>query len=564
MEDAAKGLFSSEFFDKWYHNYHRLEALGKKGVTLTYRPDEELARWMDIQRRLRHMLPDELRSRLSALNFGFEDTCGSWGFMHRQLALFVEKHGHAFLPDEPGHEALKDWLNRQILNKRLLSGSQLQSLDRLGIAWDTAQSRDHRWEMMLLRLKEFHGFFAHCRVPQKWAKDRQLALWVTVQRRAHAKGSLREDRQRKLSELGFTWDIKTLFDTQWERYYYELAVFRRTHGHCQVPGKHPQLVSWIERQRISKKNGLLPAGRERRLNSLDFIWSCENIRKRGWEERFGQLSGYWKRHGHSFVPVNCSENKALGTWVASQRSLEAKGKLSAARKRKLDRLGFVWSRDTQRQLKSIYDAQWEVSFEKLKSYRKKHGSCQVSLKIDPILQRWTRWQRKLFHQSRLSPERIDRLNEIHFPWKVQEGYWIRMYVALTSFKNQFGHTRVPSQWEPNPQLARWVYRTKLSRPELTPQKAELLNEIGFDWSLRPKTVVTWEVMYGRLVKFRQKHGHTRVPVKWAGDPKLGKWASRMRSGKEKLAPERASLLEAIGFQWCRRREAENSAGVYAN
>lgn len=549
MDDTAKGRFSRESIDKWHRNYRKLETFSKQNGFAPGEPEEDLARWVDTQRSVWHMLPGELKEKLEALDFDFENKGNSWEAMYRQLAGFVEKNGHVCLPDDRKHEAFRDWLNRQILSKRLLSESQFQRLDRLGVDWDTPLSRDQRWEQKFLRLKGFHDTFGHCRVPQRWAKDKPLALWVTVQRRRHAEGKLLEDRHRMLSEVGFTWDIKTQYDAQWERYFQQLLSFRQRHGHCRVPGRHEKLVSWIERQRLARAKSLLSDAREDRLNKIGFIWGFDKIKRENWEERYRQLREYKRKHGHSFVPVNCKGNKPLGIWVATQRGLEAKGKLGAAKKKKLSELGFVWYGETRRQLESVYDSLWETSFGKLKAYRQKHGACQVSLKIDPVLQRWTRWQRILFYQGKLSAERIDRLNEIRFPWSVQEGYWMRMYAVLTSFRDQFGHTRVPSQWEPNPQLAAWVYKTKLSRSKLTPQKIELLNGIGFDWTLRRKIVVPWGEMYGRLVAFRQEQGHTRVPVRWHEDPKLGKWVSRMRCEREKLDPKRVSLLEAIGFEW---------------
>jgi hypothetical protein len=409
------------------------------------------------------------------------------------------------------------------------------------------------------KLKDFQRLFGHCRVPQKWENDRQLALWVTVQRRTRLEGKMREDRQRMLQEIGFIWAVRTEYDAQWEQYFQELVSFHQKHGHCRVPGQYQKLVSWIERQRLSRARNLLSADREKRLDEINFIWSYYGIKQKNWEEKYWQLCAYRQQHGHCFVPVNYRENKVLGTWVASQRRLEAKGKLAAAKKKSLDKLGFVWSRDTQDQLKSAYDSQWEASFEKLKAYKQVHGTCQVSPRIDAALQRWTRWQRLLFYQGKLSAAHIDRLNKIRFPWNVQESYWMRMYDALVGFKRQFGHTRVPSQWPSNPQLAAWVYRTRRDKQELTKQKVELLDEIGFDWVLIRKTVVPWRDMYARLLKFQQEHGHTRVPLRWREDQKLGKWVSRMRHERERLDSERVALLEAVGFYWGYRSLQQKSA-----
>lgn len=553
MANLEKVLFNEEFLSRWYQNYDKCKAYSRENKPVADDIDDELTKWVYIQGRIKHMLPFELKSKLSALDIDFEEKKQTWESMYRQIAIHAQQKGHVCLPSDQRHEELKGWLMRQVIGKRLLTQSQFQRLDRLGVDWGMFISRDHQWEQMYQRLKDFSDMFGHCRVPQKWVKDKQLALWVAVQRRLRTKNKLREDREQKLSKLGFVWDIKAVHASQWETFFQQLTAFYRAHGHCRVPGKYEKLASWIERQRLAKKNKSLPADRARRLDEIDFIWSCEGIKDKCWDGIYVQLCAYQQKHGHCFVPVNCKENKTLGTWVATQRTLEAKGKLALSKKKKLNKLGFVWSRDTLSQLKTTYDAQWSTNFEKLKAYRLVHGSCQVSLKVDPALQRWTSWQRRHFCQGSLSQDRIDRLNEIFFPWSIQEGYWMKMYDALIDFRAKFGHTKVPYQWPPNPQLAAWVYRVKSSKPALTLQKIELLDKLGLDWTLSRKTVVPWHVMYNRLVRFKQEQGHTSVPVNWLEDPKLSKWVSRMRHEKVKLDPERKFLLQAIEFAWTANR-----------
>jgi hypothetical protein len=552
MEKEAIAIFSREFIFKWHGHYAKLKVLVNQQACPAEALDEEMLQWIKLQRRIRHMLPDELKEKLAELNFVMEDRSYSWDARYEQLFHFMQQTGHTALPDNKQYEPLRDWLIRQIINKKLLSERQYQLLDRLEVDWDMSISRDHRWELMYWRLSDFYKSFGHCRVPQMWPNDKQLAHWVTVQRRMHAQGKLRQDRARKLNELNFTWNIQLVYDAQWQEFFQQLFSFRKRYGHFRVPGNQDKLVSWIERQRIARKKNLLTPSRVKRLEEIGFIWSCEDLKRRSWEERYRQLKEYKKKHGHSFVPVNCKENRSLGIWVGTQRRLEAKGKLQAAKKKKLNQLGFVWSKDTQHKLQSVFNAQWEASYEKLKAYRQKHGTCQVSLKIDPVLQRWTKWQRKLYCQGRLPQDRIDCLNEIRFSWSVQEGYWLKMYAALVDFKRKFGHAHVPSQWAPNPQLSAWVYRLRVNKQELSTQQVELLNQIGLDWSLRRRNVSSWESMYNRLLAFRNEHHHTQVPVKWHPCPKLGKWVSRMRCERQKLDPDRVSLLEKINFNWSSR------------
>lgn len=548
MVDFDNTFFSKEFLDNWHHNYQKLEDYYKRENSFNGMSGE-LERWIEHQRNIKHLLPQELTDKLIALGVDVESQGNTWDVMFKQLSNFVQVNGHAFVPADHEHEVLRDWLIRQTINKRLLSNKQFEKLDKLNVDWDITMSRDQRWELMYARLQDFHAVFGHARVPQKWAKDPQLALWVQVQRRMHTQGKLRMDREQKLRNVDFVWNIKAVFDSQWKKKFGELEAFYKKHGHTRVPGKYSKLVGWMERQRMAKSRNQLAPEREKKLEGINFIWDFKDIKERAWDEKFNELKQFKKENGHAFVPVNYKENKSLGTWVASQRWLEAKEKLDPVKKKKLSLLGFVWSKDTEKELRAINDEKWEASFKELKAYKDKYGTCQVSLKINQVLQRWTCWQRKAFYEGKLSQERMDRLNELRFPWSIQEGYWMKMYDALLEFKKNFGHTRVPFQWEKNHKLADWVYRTKVHKESLEIQKVELLDGIGFDWSLTRRNVVPWKEMYGRLTAFKQKYGHTKVPVKWDEDLKLGKWVSRMRNERESLEPERVALLEAIEFDW---------------
>ena len=547
MADLGE-FFNKEFQGKWNAHYKKLKKVLSSGKTEAAL-DGELGSWLAHQKNIGHLLPQELKDKLTDIGLDLGDQVDAWEELYQELNRFVLAHGHSHVPVDPDYDLLRDWLTRQIINRSLLTEEQFQKLDSLNVDWEMTVSRDHRWEVMYQRLRDFYYTHGHSRVPQQWHQDKQLALWVQVQRRMFSQGKLRADRERKLREVNFVWSVQTIFDAQWQEHFNKLEAFYKKNGHTRVPGKQAKLVGWMERQRLAKSRGQLPKDRKKMLEGINFIWDFKDIKQKAWEDKFKQLKAFRKENGHAFVPVNYKENKSLGTWVASQRWLEAKGKLNPAKKKKLDQLGFVWSKDTEKELKAINDEKWEESFNKLKAYKEKYGTCQVSLRVDRVLQRWTCWQRKAFYEGKLPEDRLNRLNELRFPWSIQEGYWMKMYDALLAFKEKYGHTRVPFQWKQNHKLADWVYRTKFNKESLEVQKIELLDEIGFDWSLVRRNVIPWKEMYARLITFKQKHGHTKVPVKWGEDPKLGKWVSRMRNERETMEPERVALLEAIEFDW---------------
>jgi superfamily II DNA or RNA helicase len=62
---------------------------------------------------------------------------------------------------------------------------------------------------------------------------------------------------------------------------------------------------------------------------------------------------------------------------------------------------------------------------------------------------------------------------------------------------------------------------------------------------------SWDVNFGKLVKFKEEHGHCRVPAKYKTDIQLGHWIHVQRHvySKGKLSAYRINQLQALGFEW---------------
>ena len=59
----------------------------------------------------------------------------------------------------------------------------------------------------------YKGQYGHTRVPQKYEENPQLGEWVIEQRKQMRTGVIREDRIRKLNEIGFEWDGRRAVQT---------------------------------------------------------------------------------------------------------------------------------------------------------------------------------------------------------------------------------------------------------------------------------------------------------------------------------------------------------------
>ena len=68
-----------------------------------------------------------------------------------------------------------------------------------------------------------------------------LIYQIDDQRKRHKKGKLRQDRFKRLNEIGLSWEA---WEALWNLRYSQLMMFKREFGHCRVPQKYepnPQL-----------------------------------------------------------------------------------------------------------------------------------------------------------------------------------------------------------------------------------------------------------------------------------------------------------------------------------
>ena len=131
------------------------------------------------------------------------------------------------------------------------------------------------------------------------------------------------------------------------------------------------------------------------------------------------------------VPQKYEPNRALGIWVNKQRmekkqlDLGEKVAMTSDRVKLLEKVGFVWA-------KKKGEHAWQVRYDELVEYRKRHGHCNVPTKnsSQKALGRWVSTQRsmrKKFLEGRIEKDieehekRIQKLNDINFCWSLAQG-----------------------------------------------------------------------------------------------------------------------------------------------
>jgi len=236
--------------------------------------------------------------------------------------------------------------------------------------------------------------------------------------------------------------------------------------------KNNNLASWVRFQRKTYNRKKLSEEKIALLESIDFKWRLfeRKFDSNVWMVMYRRLLAYKEKYKNIRVPQKFEADPQLAKWVCLQRHrCKEEDRMDL-----LDDIGFEWNPN---------EDDWMVMYQRLLVHQKKYKSIRFppTFKSDPQLGTWVRLQRK----SCIQKDRVDLLNGIGFVWNaLLEDNWTEMYQRLLAYHKKYKNTRVPRNFEADPQLAKWVK----SQHQFCIQKdrVDLLNDIGFVWNGRDK------------------------------------------------------------------------------
>ncbi len=493
---------------------------------------------VDLPQRFDESFESSLETRIVEL------TTASWEFWYGLLTAYVESHGDALVPQSfttADGFALGSWVHTQRKNREKLSREKVRSLNEIGFIWEVIFEQ---WDKGFAALVSFVKEYSHARVPRSHETNRKFPLGNWVHNQRIKRKSLAEEKIDRLNSIGFSWDPNAEI---WEEGFAALEEYVKRESHAEVPMRYKtaedfRLGSWVQRQRKNREK--LSLEQVDRLDRLGFVW--DPIAEK-WEEGFAALVSFVKEYSHARVPRSHETNRKfpLGNWVGTQR--RNKDKLSKELIERLDRLGFVWDPNAEI---------WEEGFAALEEYVKRESHAEVPMRYktaeDFRLGSWVQRQRK--NREKLSLEQVDRLDRLGFVWDPIAEKWEEGFAALVSFVKEYSHARVLQDHinQENFQLGKWVSTQRSRKKELSNERIDRLNSIGFIWNADD---LKWAEGYERLVKYTEEHSNTRVHLhyKTTDNYPLGNWVSNQRNRKNKLPKERIDLLNSIGFIWDTRK-----------
>lgn len=228
-----------------------------------------------------------------------------------ELLTYKKEHGDLLVPPKYAPNIkLGAWVKHQKNQYKLYkegntSSSQLTShrvklLEDVGFVWPLPTKLDHKWSSRLQELKKFQQIHKHCRVPDKYSLNPQLATWV---RHISKRMLTAYPKYICISHLG-TYDVP---------HYLSWYVL-------QVSTQRVQFRLYKE----GKKGCMITPSRIKALDEIGFDWGREGCSDLvDWEVRYEELRLFHEENGHCRVPRAYKENQQLGNWVHTQVKLSS-------------------------------------------------------------------------------------------------------------------------------------------------------------------------------------------------------------------------------------------------
>ena len=437
------------------------------------------------------------------------------------------------------------------------------------------------WNKAYLELCDYRDEHGNIEVPENYKQTPEssslMANWIRRQRSAFKAGRLDNDLIQKLEEVGVDLSGRSRpfgfeIDTVWSEKYKELKKYSVANSNCDVPEENTHLRAWVNAQREAYGDGKLSKQEIGMLESIgfDFFSKVSNSghakNDDDWDARYPELKAYFDTFGDTDVPRYYPLNMALGDFVNDLRTDYQHGQLTESRKKVLQKMNFTFVPNKGRQ----GVRKWDTFFDELKFYKAKYGTVYVpdDDKNHSELAGWISRQRRYFRDGTLHKERYKMLKKFGFDFgnpSQARKTWDAQYQALVDFKEENGHLKIPTNYEPNPSLYFWIgtQRQTFKNGKLSEERIEKLLELGIDLEVQQTrdrvkvksgpsflTSSGFDKCFSALVKYKEEHGDCNVSQREEKD-RLGSFVHYMRFyyRQGKLSDERIKQLEDVGFSF---------------
>ena len=346
------------------------------------------------------------------------------------------------------------------------------------------------------------------------------------------------------------------------------------------------LGKWLDTQRQTYKIGKLSKERKKLLDQIrmrfdtkynDEIWTQMYTLAKNHFEKYGSLERITSRYKTLNGIDKCENGYNLGNWFDTQRQTYKIGKLSKERKKLLAKIGMRFDIKDN-------DEIWTQMYTLAKNHFEKYGNLEIPQSFKTMngiikdengynLGKWLDTQRQKYKIGKLSPERIDLLEQIEmrFDTRDNDEMWTQIYTLAKNHFEKYGSLeRITSRYKTlngvvedkkGYSLGEWFNRQRKAykKGKLSKEKIELLEQIEVRFDIKDNDEI-WNQMYMLAESYFKEYGNLKIKQVFKTlngidyDEKgynLGTWISTQRREykKDKLSKEKIELLDQIGMVW---------------
>ena len=205
----------------WSHMYKLaadyFEKYGNLTILTSYVAEngENLGAWIAENRddyEIKNISEDQVE-KLETIGMAWSLVENEWNEKYKMVKEYYLKYGNLSTrqnSNPPLSPNLLNWLSwqRKYYQMNMLSESKIKKLESIGMNWNVYGKH---WYDMYKLAREYRLKYGNLLISKEYITEdnRNLWIWIFIQRNSYVRGMLPDDKKKMLDALGMIWDIKT-------------------------------------------------------------------------------------------------------------------------------------------------------------------------------------------------------------------------------------------------------------------------------------------------------------------------------------------------------------------